>query len=74
VDDGQLFAELAERLRVAHVRVAALNVSGTEKLSISRHLRVISDAAKHDLRRASERLDAFLADLDDRFPPHLEDD
>jgi len=68
VDEGQLFLDLAERLRVAHLRVAALNAPDDEKLSISRHLRVITDASKHDLKRASKRLDAFLAELENRFP------
>lgn len=74
MDDEGLFTELADRLRVAHLRVADLKAPEAEKLSVSRQLRVISDAAKHDVKRASKRLDTFLADLDRRFPPHLEDD
>lgn len=68
MDEEQLFLDLAERLRVAHLRVGALNAPDAEKLSVSRHLRVITDASKHDLKRASKRLDAFLAELENRFP------
>jgi len=70
VDEEQLFADLAERLRVAHLRVAEMHAPDSEKSNVLRHLLVISDASKHDLKRASERLDAFLADLDLR-PPSL---
>ncbi len=68
MDESQLFADLAEKLRVAYLRVAALDLAGEEKASISRHLGVIADASKHDLRRASQRLDTFLAQLDKEHP------
>jgi hypothetical protein len=68
VDDEELFADLAERLRVAHLRVASLTAPEAEKASITKHLLVITDASKRDLRKASKRLDAFLADLDARHP------
>jgi hypothetical protein len=64
VDDDELFADLSERLRLTHRRVAALEGPDDEKARITRRLLAISDAAKHDLRRASERLDVLLADLD----------
>ncbi len=66
--EEELFARLSQELLVAHRRIAALNVPQDEKASITRHLLVISDASKHDLGRAAARLDAFLADLDARFP------
>lgn len=62
--DGRLFYDLAERLRVAHHRVAALPAEDVTKPAIIRRLLAISDAAKHDLGRASRRLDALLAELD----------
>ena len=62
VDDH---VQLAERLRVAHARVAALDISGDEKASISRRLLAINDASKRSVSRASKRLDAFLQDLDE---------
>jgi len=66
--DEELFADLAERLRETHVRVNALTLSDDEKSSILRRFRAIADASKHDLQRASKRLDTFVADLDARFP------
>ena len=68
VDDEELFAAFAERLRRAHQRVAALAAPAAEKLSITKRLLVISDASKHGVTRASARLEAFLAELDERFP------
>jgi hypothetical protein len=68
VDDEGLLTELAERLRQAHARVASLHVSSEEKSSTTRRLLAISDAAKHDVQRAAQRLDAFLAELDVRHP------
>lgn len=62
--DGHLFDDLAERLRVAHHRVAALPADDRSKPAITRRLLAISDAAKQDLGRASRRLDALLAELD----------
>jgi len=66
VGDDELFAELAEALREAHARVAALDVDEAEKASSTRQILAISDAAKHDLRRARQRLQAFLAELEQR--------
>lgn len=60
--DSKLFYDLAERLRLAHRRVASLP-EGAHKASISRRLLAISDAAKHDLEHASRRLDRLLRDL-----------
>jgi hypothetical protein len=61
-DDSDLMASLSERLRDAHRRVAQLPVSDDEKARAARRLLAISDAAKHDIPRASSRLDALLAD------------
>jgi hypothetical protein len=68
VDDDALLQELADKLRQAHARVAALPVSAAEKASTTRRLLAISDAAKHDVRRAAQRLDAFVAELDVTHP------
>jgi len=63
VDDAELAAQLADRLRDAHRLVASLDVDADQKSSITRRLLVISDAAKHSVPRASRRLDALLAEL-----------
>jgi hypothetical protein len=59
-----LFERLAGRLADAHRRVRALKGDDEQKARATRRLLAISDASKHDLTRASKRLDAFLADLD----------
>ena len=64
VDDAELAAQLAERLRDAHRRVASLDIGPEQKSSITRRLLVITDASKHSVPRASRRLDALLAELD----------
>ncbi len=61
--DGAIFAELSAKLRDTHRRVASLEVPNDEKASITRRLLVITDASKHDLRRALARLDALIAEL-----------
>ena len=58
-----LAADLAERLLRAHRQVASLAVPDDEKADATRRLLAITTAAKHDLARASERLDGLLADL-----------
>jgi hypothetical protein len=58
--------QLAERLRVAHARVAALDLPLAEKASITRRLLAINDASKRSVNRASKRLDAFLEDLEEQ--------
>jgi len=69
VDDADLFSELSLRLRDAHRRVGSLDVPDDEKARVARRLLAISDASKHDLRRASFRLDTLLADLDAGWHP-----
>ena len=68
MEDEELARQLAVTLRDAHARVAALQVPAEQKASITRRLLAISDAAKQDLTRASQRLDAFLAELDVQHP------
>lgn len=65
-DEQQLFNELGERLRTAHRRVAAVDPDDDAKPELTRRLIAITDAAKHDLGRASRRLDLLLAELDER--------
>lgn len=73
VEDAELFADLSVRLRDAHRRVASLVAPEDEKARVLRRLLAISDAAKHDLRRSSERLDVFLSDLDRGWRPEPRD-
>ena len=72
-DDGELFAQLSSRLRDAHRAVASLEASGDEKARITRRLLAISDASKHDLASASQRLDVFLTDLENGWRPDPRD-
>lgn len=60
----ELAADLANRLRDAHRRVATLDASTDEKARVARRLIALTDASKRDLVRASARLDLLLADLD----------
>ena len=62
--DRELADSLSERLRDAHRRVRTLPVEPEVKQRVARRLLAISDASKHDLERASRRLDVLLADLD----------
>lgn len=67
--DDELFEDLSRRLREAHRRVGSLDVPQEQKARVVTRLLAVSDAAKHDLGRASARLEALLADLDaGRFP------
>jgi hypothetical protein len=58
------FVVLAERLQQAHRRLRALDLPPQDKARAARRLIALTDASKHDVARASARLDAFLADLD----------
>jgi hypothetical protein len=58
-------AALAARLLEAHRRVRSWPGPEAEKARATRRLLAISDASKHDVRRAAKRLDAFLSDLDE---------
>ena len=61
--DEELFADLSERLKHAHRMVAALDAPEDEKGRVVQRLIAVTNAAKHDLRRASARLDLLLDDL-----------
>ncbi|MBC3844098.1 hypothetical protein GXW82_39645 [Streptacidiphilus sp. 4-A2] len=64
------YAFLAERLRQAHARVRALDVSEAARASLTRSLLLVTEAAKRDLPEAARRLARFMDDLDDgRLPP-----
>jgi hypothetical protein len=56
--------QLAERLRVAHAQVAALDLPAAEKASITKRLLAINAASKRSVNRASKRLDDFLEGLE----------
>ena len=62
-EQGQA-AELAIRLKAAHARVRGLDADTEVKARVTRRLLALTDASKHDVARASARLDALLADLD----------
>jgi hypothetical protein len=64
MDDDTLFADLSERLRLAQLRLRSLNTDSETKAAVAQRLIAITNAAKHNLRRASERLDALNAELD----------
>jgi hypothetical protein len=56
---------LADRLLQAHRRVREADLGDEDRARATKRLIAITDASKHDLGRASQRLDAFLADLDE---------
>ncbi len=65
----ELAAELAARLRDAHRRVSRMEAAPEEKARVARRLLALTDASKHDVERASRRLDLLLADLDAGLVP-----
>ena len=73
MDDDELLADLSRRLREGHRRIAGLDLPNDEKARVARRLLAISDASKHDLSRASARLERFLADLDAGWRPGRDD-
>jgi Skp family chaperone for outer membrane proteins len=66
MDDDELFNGLSERLRLAQVRLRSLVADADTKAAVAQRLIAITNAAKHDLGTASERLDALNAELDAR--------
>ena len=62
--DEALAAEFAVQLKDAHRRVRTLDADPEGKGRVARRLLALSDASKHDVGRASARLDRLLADLD----------
>lgn len=55
---------LADRLLEAHRRVRTADLPPEDRQRVTRRLLALSDASKHDVGRAAQRLDALLADLD----------
>ena len=75
MSEDDLAADLAVRLRDAHRRVATLDAPDDQRARVARRLLALTDASKHDLARASVRLDRLLADLDaGRLPAPEGDD
>lgn len=69
MNEEELFDDLSRRLREAYQRVRTLDTDEETKGVVVRRLIAITNASKHDLRTASERLDALVADLDSgRYP------
>ncbi|MFB7665703.1 MULTISPECIES: hypothetical protein [Actinomycetes] len=64
-----LYALVAERLKQAHVRVHALNVSTEAKTALTRQLLIVTETAKRDLPEAARRLSRFVQDLDEGRMP-----
>jgi hypothetical protein len=64
--DPEDHVQLAERLRLAHARVNALDVPAAEKASITKRLLDINTVSKRSVSRAAKRLEAFLEDLDNQ--------
>lgn len=62
-DDGVLFADLSERLRLAQQLLRSLDSDAEVKGSLAQRLIAITNSAKHDLSTASERLDALMPEL-----------
>jgi len=69
MDADELFSDLAARLHKAHCSIDSIEATDAEKARITRLLLAITDASKHDLARASSRLDDFLIDLDAGWRP-----
>jgi hypothetical protein len=61
---GGEIESFAEGLREAHQRLRGLSASEQEKARLFRRLTVIADAAKHDVTRATARLERFMRELD----------
>jgi len=64
-----LYALVAERLKQAHARVHALNVSTDAKTALTRQLLIVTETAKRDLPEAARRLSRFVQDLDEGRMP-----
>ena len=66
--DVELYGLVAQRLKDAHARVRALDVSDAERAALTRSLLMVTEAAKRDLPEAARRLARFVADLDGLGP------
>jgi hypothetical protein len=62
--DDQLLDDLSRRLRDAHQRVRSIDADDETRAAVVRRLIAVTNASKHDLARASRRLDLLIADLD----------
>ncbi|WP_449341717.1 SCO5555 family protein [Streptacidiphilus cavernicola] len=60
----ELYALVAARLKEAHARVRALDVSAATRASLTRSLLLVTEAAKRDLPEAARRLAIFVDRLD----------
>jgi hypothetical protein len=67
--EAAFHAFLAERLRLAHARVRALEASDAAKASLTRSLLRVTEAVERDLPDAVRRLARFTGELDDGHPP-----
>lgn len=65
----ELYGLVAERLKLAHAAVRALDVPEATRESLTRSLLQVTEAAKRDLPEAARRLARFLDNLDDGAPP-----
>ena len=67
----ELYALVAARLKEAHARVRALDVSDGTRASLTRSLLRVTEAAKRDLPEAARKLTRFMDELDrgDLPPP-----
>lgn len=63
--EDSLAEELSARLLAAHRRVRSLDLEPQDKERVVKRLLALTDASKHDVGRASRRLDALLEDLDE---------
>jgi hypothetical protein len=65
----ELYALVAARLKEAHARVRALDVSDGTRASLSRSLLLVTESAKRDLPEAARRLARFVDKLDGGVNP-----
>lgn len=59
----ELYALVAARLKEAHARVRALDVSDGTRAALTRSLLLVTEAAKRDLPEAARRLARFTDEL-----------
>jgi len=62
-EQAALFADLAERLRLAQQRLGRAELPPETRGSLQERLIIITNSAKHGLESASRRLDVLLAEL-----------
>lgn len=59
---------LAADLKIAFERLAAARLDAAARAALQQRLIAITNAAKHDVGRARERLDGWFAALDEAEP------